>query len=92
MVLAHERRRGFEAELGALAPLGRIVVFGNAARHPNDVATNYLLQTSKPVIGFWLVPLIARRRELLGVDDRRPARRRRVGELEVVIGDVYSAQ
>ena len=39
--------------------LGRMVVFGNAARHPNEVQTNYLLQTSKSVLGFWLVALVA---------------------------------
>ena len=53
---------GFEPELPRSDMLGRIVVFGNAARHPNEVKTNYLLQTSKSVLGFWLVALIARQR------------------------------
>ena len=38
-VVLHMSGTGFEAELGALAMLGRIVVFGNAARHPNEVPT-----------------------------------------------------
>jgi NADPH2:quinone reductase len=88
-VVLHMSGTGFEAELKALGPLGRIVVFGNAGRHPNEVKTNYLLQTSKSVIGFWLVPFIAKRRaqlvaaigELLGAVA--------AGELEVVIGEVY---
>ena len=64
-VVLHMCGTGFEAELGSLDMLGRIVFFGNAARHPNEVATNYLLQTSKSVLGFWLVALIARQQELI---------------------------
>ena len=45
--------------------LGRIVVFGNAARQPSELSTNYLLQTSKSVLGFWLIALIAQKRELI---------------------------
>jgi NADPH2:quinone reductase len=80
---------GFEAELKALGALGRIVVFGNAGRHPNTVETNYLLQTSKSVLGFWLVPLIAQKRDLIAsvIGDLLGAVAK--GELEVVIGEVY---
>jgi NADPH2:quinone reductase len=88
-VVLHMSGAGFEAELGALGSLGRIVVFGNAARHPNKVATNYLLQTSKSVMGFWLVPLIAQRRELLGSMIAELLGAVAAGELEVVIGGVY---
>ena len=88
-VVLHMSGTGFEDELGALGPLGRIVVFGNAARHPNHVATNYLLQTSKAVIGFWLVPLIVQRRDLVAemITDLLGAVA--AGELEVVVGGVY---
>jgi NADPH2:quinone reductase len=69
--------------------LGRIVLFGNAARHPNELPTNYLLQTSKAVIGFWLIALIARRQdliasmigELFGAVDS--------GDLQVTVGGTY---
>jgi NADPH2:quinone reductase len=88
-VVLHMSGTGFEAELKALAPLGRIVVFGNAARHPNEVGTNYLLQTSKSVIGFWLVPFIAKRREELGAAIVELLGAVASGELEVVIGGVY---
>jgi NADPH:quinone reductase len=88
-VVLHMSGAGFEAELGALGSLGRIVVFGNAARQPNKVATNYLLQTSKSVMGFWLVPLIAQRRELLGSMIAELLGAVAAGELEVVIGGVY---
>ncbi|MFL5908875.1 MAG: zinc-binding alcohol dehydrogenase family protein [Solirubrobacterales bacterium] len=88
-VVLHMSGAGFEAELGALGSLGRIVVFGNAARQPNKVATNYLLQTSKSVMGFWLVPLIAQRRELLGSMIADLLAAVASGDLEVVIGGVY---
>ena len=88
-VVLHMSGTGFEAELGAIGSLGRIVVFGNAARQPNEVATNYLLQTSKAVIGFWLVPLIVQRRDLVAEMITELLRAVASGELEVVIGGVY---
>ncbi len=78
----------FDAELGALAPLGRMVVFGIASREQRDVSTAALLRGSKAVIGFWLVHLLMRRErvtpmigELLGAVAS--------GELEITVGDVY---
>jgi NADPH:quinone reductase len=88
-VVLHMSGAGFEAELGSLGMLGRIVVFGNAARHPNEVATNYLLQTSKSVIGFWLVAMIARRQDLVRAIIAELLGAVAKGELEVVIGGVY---
>lgn len=78
----------FDAELSALAPLGRMVVFGIASREQRDVSTAALLRGSKAVIGFWLVHLLMRREivapmigELLGAVAG--------GELEVNVGEVY---
>jgi NADPH2:quinone reductase len=78
----------FDAELAALAPLGRMVVFGIASREQREVSTATLLQGSKAVIGFWLVHLLARPDlavpmigELLAALSR--------GELRVTIGGVY---
>ena len=78
----------FDAELGILAPLGRMVVFGIASREQREVSTANLLRGSKAVIGFWLVHLIARQElvapmigELLGSVA--------AGDLEVTIGGVY---
>ena len=88
-VVLHMSGTGFDAELHALGPLGRIVAFGNAARHPNQVATNYLMQTSKSVIGFWVVPLIARKRDLIRSMTADLLGAVASGELEVVIGGVY---
>ncbi len=78
----------FAEELDLLAPFGRIVVFGNASRTPNEVATNGLLATSRQVIGFWLVHLLMNREattsalaDLFGAVA--------AGELQVTIGGVY---
>jgi NADPH:quinone reductase len=88
-VVLHMSGTGFDAELHALGMLGRIVVFGNAARHPNKMPTNYLLQTSKSVLGFWLVALIARRRDLIRSMTADLLSTVAAGELEVVIGNTY---
>jgi NADPH:quinone reductase len=88
-VVLHMSGTGFEPELHALGMLGRMVVFGNAARHPNEVKTNYLLQTSKSVVAFWLVALIARRRDLIQSMTSELLGAVASGELEVVIGGVY---
>jgi NADPH2:quinone reductase len=78
----------FDAEIGVLAPLGRMVVFGIASRQQRDVSTAALLRGSKSVVGFWLIHLLARPDlaipmigELLGAVA--------AGELEATIGDVY---
>jgi NADPH2:quinone reductase len=78
----------FDAELAGLAPLGRLVVFGNASRENREVNTGALLQGSKAVVGFWLVHVLARRDlavpligELLGA--------LATGALRVTIGGVY---
>jgi NADPH2:quinone reductase len=78
----------FDTQLSALAPMGRMVVFGIASREQRDVSTAALLRGSKAVIGFWLVHLLARRDlaapmigELLGAVA--------AGDLEVTVGDVY---
>lgn len=78
----------FDAEMGVLAPLGRMVVFGIASREQREVSTAALLRGSKAVIGFWLAHLLSRPDllvpmigELLGALAK--------GELTVTIGEVY---
>jgi NADPH2:quinone reductase len=88
-VVLHMSGTGFEPELKALDSLGRIVVFGNAARQPGEVQTNYLLQTSKSVLGFWLVPVIVKKRELVAATIGELLGSVAKGELEVVIGETY---
>jgi NADPH2:quinone reductase len=88
-VVLHMSGTGFEDQLGSLNMLGRIVCFGNAARHPNEVATNYLLQTSKSVLGFWLVALVARRQDLIASMIADLLGAVAAGDLEVTIGATY---
>lgn len=78
----------FDAELGALAPLGRMVVFGIASREQRQVSTAALLRGSKTVVGFWLAHLLARP-GLLGPMIRELLSALAAGEIEVTIGGVY---
>jgi NADPH2:quinone reductase len=78
----------FDAELSALAPFGRMVVFGIASREQRDVSTAALLQGSKAVIGFWLVHLLLRR-EIVAPMIGELFEAVAGGELEVTVGDVY---
>jgi NADPH2:quinone reductase len=78
----------FDAELAALAPLGRMVVFGIASREQRDISTGALLQGSKTVVGFWLIHLLLRREiaaPMIGELFEAVAG----GELEVTVGEVY---
>ena len=80
----------FDQSLRALAPLGRLAVFGMAGRvPPHDVPPGILMGHSTAVIGFWLVHVVQRPTllaaavtDLLGMLDR--------GELRAVIGESYS--
>jgi NADPH:quinone reductase len=79
----------FEASLATLAPFGRLVTYGIASREPNRVVSADLMRTSRAVIGFWLVNLVASKPHLLreGIGELLGAVAS--GELEVVICDVY---
>jgi len=78
----------FDAEMGVLAPLGRMVVFGIASREQREVSTASLLRGSKAVIGFWLAHLLMRPDLLVPmIGDLLGAIAK--GELQVTIGEVY---
>ncbi|HET9184499.1 MAG TPA: zinc-binding dehydrogenase, partial [Solirubrobacterales bacterium] len=78
----------FDAELGVLAPLGRMVVFGIASREQRQVSTAALLRGSKSVVGFWLAHLMARA-DLLGPMIEQLLGAAAAGELKATIGEVY---
>jgi NADPH2:quinone reductase len=78
----------FDAEISALAPMGRMVVFGIASGEQRDVSTAALLRGSKAVIGFWLVHLLLRR-ELVAPMIGELFEMAASGELEVTVGGVY---
>jgi NADPH2:quinone reductase len=78
----------FDAEMGVLAPLGRMVVFGIASREQREISTASLLRGSKAVIGFWLAHLLMRPDLLVPmIGDLLGAIAK--GELTVTIGEVY---
>jgi NADPH:quinone reductase len=78
----------FDAEMGVLAPLGRMVVFGIASREQRQVSTASLLRGSKSVIGFWLAHLLGRPDLLVPMIGELLAAIAK-GELQVTIGEVY---
>jgi NADPH2:quinone reductase len=78
----------FDEEMGVLAPLGRMVVFGIASREQRQISTASLLRGSKSVIGFWLAHLLVRQ-DLLGPMIRDLFAAIAAGELMVTIGQVY---
>jgi len=92
VVLEMTGGRVFDQSLRALAPLGRLAVFGMAGRvPPHDVAPGMLMARSTAVIGFWLVHIVQRPAllaaavtDLLGMLER--------GELRAVIGESYSLE
>jgi len=78
----------FDAELGVLAPLGRMVVFGIASREQRQISTASLLRGSKSVIGFWLAHLLGRP-DLLVPMIGELLTAIAAGELTVTIAEVY---
>jgi NADPH:quinone reductase len=88
VVLEMSGGRIFEQSAEALAPFGRIVVYGIAGREQNTVATGRLLRKSRTVVGFWLVHCLGRRdmvEEPLADLFERAAR----GELKPFVGTTY---
>jgi NADPH2:quinone reductase len=81
--------RVFDAAAEALAPFGRIVVYGIAGREQNTVETGRLLRKSRSVVGFWLMHCLGRRdmiEEPLADLFERAAR----GDLKPQIGETYA--
>ena len=88
VVLETSGGRVFDASFEALAPFGRLVVYGISSREQNQVRTGKLLRGSRSVIGFWLMHCLERPellREPLADLFERAAR----GELRAVVGGTY---
>ncbi|MCA1681214.1 MAG: zinc-binding dehydrogenase, partial [Actinobacteria bacterium] len=80
--------RVFEAGLDALAPFGRLVIYGIAGREQNEVATGGLMRGSKAVVGFWLRHCLSRP-DMLEEPLRDLFQRAARGELTPLIGGTY---
>lgn len=79
----------FDQSLAALAPLGRLAVFGMASRTPpTPVEPGRLMSRSTAVVGFWLVHVVQRPALLAeAVGDLMSAIA--TGEIRPVIGHTY---
>ncbi len=81
--------RTFEQSLDVLAPFGRLVHFGQAAREgARKVDPGFLMATSRAVVGFWLVHMM-RRPDLMTEAMQDMLGAVRSGELEPVVGGTY---
>jgi NADPH:quinone reductase len=89
VVLEMTGGRVFDQSLAALAPLGRLVVFGMASRtQPTPVEPGALMARSTAVIGFWLMH-VAQRPALLAEAVQDLLSAIAGGELHPVIGGSY---
>ena len=79
----------FEQSAEALAPFGRIVVYGIATREQNDLRTGRLMRKSRGVVGFWLMHCLERPEQMMREPLRDLFERAARGELEPQLGPVY---
>jgi NADPH2:quinone reductase len=89
VVLEMAGGRVFDASLDALAPFGRLVVYGISSRESAHPSTGHLMKTSKAVVGFWLYHCLADPERLVAEPLADLLARAATGELRVVEGDVY---
>jgi NADPH:quinone reductase len=78
----------FDACFAALAPFGRLVIYGIASGDGNEIHTRKLLGRSRAIVGFWLVHCLGRPAmidEALADLSARAAR----GELRAVVSATY---
>jgi NADPH2:quinone reductase len=78
----------FDASYKALAPFGRVVVYGIASEQPNQISTGSLLSHSRAVVGFYLFDCLRRPAMLTDALAELFARAAR-GELKPVVGHTY---
>jgi NADPH2:quinone reductase len=80
----------FHASLAALAPFGRLVTYGMAARDETEpVAPQQLMRRSRGVIGLWLAHAAARPRTMLAPQLQELFELVAGGHLRVIVGGTY---
>jgi NADPH2:quinone reductase len=79
----------FEQSAEALAPFGRIVVYGIAGREQNDLRTGRLMRKSRGVVGFWLMHCLERPEQMMREPLRDLFERAARGELRPQLGSAY---
>ena len=80
----------FEQSAEALAPFGRIVVYGIATREQNDLRTGRLMRKSRGVVGFWLMHCLERPETMMREPLRDLFERAARGELKPQLGNAYA--
>jgi len=78
----------FDASFAALAPFGRLVVYGIASREQNELRSGRLMKTSRAVVGFWFNHCLDRP-ELVDAALSDLFARAARGELRAVVGATY---
>jgi NADPH:quinone reductase len=89
VVLEAAGGRVFDASLDALAPFGRLVVYGISSRKSAHPSTGHLMKHSKAVVGFWLFHCLADPQRLVAEPLADLLARAAAGDLRVVEGDTY---
>lgn len=79
----------FEQSAEALAPFGRIVVYGIASREQNDLRTGRLMRKSRGVVGFWLMHCLERPEQMMREPLRDLFERAARGEVRPQLGEIY---
>lgn len=78
----------FDASFDALAPFGRLVVYGIATREQREVRSGRLMKTSRAVVGFWFTHCLERPGMVEAALTDLYARAAR-GEIRAVVGATY---
>jgi len=78
----------FDASFDALAPFGRLVVYGIATREQREVRSGKLMKTSRAVVGFWFNHCLDRPGMVEAALSDLYARAAR-GEIKPVVGATY---
>jgi NADPH2:quinone reductase len=81
--------RVFDASLDALAPFGRLVVYGISSRESAHPSTGHLMKHSKAVVGFWLYHCLAEPERLVAGPLADLLARAEAGELRPLEGETY---
>jgi NADPH2:quinone reductase len=79
----------FDASLDALAPFGRLVVYGISSRKSAHPSTGHLMKHSKAVVGFWLFHCLADPQRLVAGPLEELLERAASQEIRVVEGRTY---
>jgi NADPH2:quinone reductase len=89
VVLEPTGGRVFDASLDALAPFGRLVVYGISSRESAHPSTGHLMKHSKAVVGFWLYHCLADPERLVAGPLADLLARAAAGELRALEGETY---